>query len=227
MEIDDNDEDYGDEYTYDDDDNDSEGNDDVDDIIQDNVVNNIVTPANVEGISSSKKSAGKDNTSSHKSVLSKVPDGKVVITDYIEIIPLMENIIHEVSTLLDIDHNAAQLLLQFSQWNKEKLIDTFFSNTEKVLLDAGLDLYSRDVSLSVLSPIKLLETNILSFKCKICCDDCEIKDALSLGCGHQFCRKCYADYLTNQVADGPICIRAFCPEHKCLQAIPRSFFKVI
>ena len=30
-----------------------------------------------------------------------------------------------------------------------------------------------------------------------------------------------------QVNDGPSCIRAHCPEHKCSQSVPRSFFTAL
>jgi hypothetical protein len=52
--------------------------------------------------------------------------------------------------MFDIDDDAAQVLLQncsqknqFNiRWNKEKLINQYFSNQEKLLEDAGLNHYS-------------------------------------------------------------------------------------
>ena len=66
------------------------------------------------GKSTDKRSTG---SSSGKVPLSgKIPDGKVVITEYQEIVPLMEAVTREVSTLLDIDYDSAQILLQSYRW---------------------------------------------------------------------------------------------------------------
>ena len=50
---------------------------------------------------------------------------------------------------------------------------------------------------------------------------------LPIGCDHKFCRLCYGEYLRNQVTEGPACIRAHCPEHKCTQSVPRVFFRTL
>lgn len=177
---------------------------------------------------------------SGKIVLSgKIPEGKVIITEYHEIVPLMEGLTREVSTLLDIDYDSAQILLQSYRWDKERLIDAFFGNPEKVFLDTGLDKYNQAKVDAMLRGSKTVGATSSatstststsaesSFVCRICCDDSVSSDALSLGCGHKFCRTCYSEYLRNQVTDGPSCIRAQCPEHKCNQSVPRSFFTVL
>jgi ariadne-1 len=165
----------------------------------------------------------------------KVPDGQVVITEYHEIIPMMDNVMKEVTTLLEIDNDSAQLLLQVFRWDKERLIDAFFSDPEKALREAGLDQYS-SIDFSALSAdrnaSKIVSSSLASsnntsvgtFPCRICCDECPVDTALSLGCKHPFCRNCYADYLRSQVTEGPACIRTHCPEHKCKQSVPKSFF---
>ena len=172
----------------------------------------------------------------------KIPDGKVVITEYQEIVPLMEAITREVSTLLDIDNDSSQILLQAYRWDKERLIDAFFGNPDKVFLETGLDKYSKasvaamlgighgssgDKSSSASATATSSDSNGATFVCRICCDDSPPSEALSLGCGHQFCKTCYKEYLRNQVNDGPSCIRAHCPEHKCSQAVPRAFFTAL
>lgn len=169
----------------------------------------------------------------------KIPDGKYIITEYQEIVPLMEAITREVSTLLDIDYDSSQILLQSYRWDKERLIDAFFGNPEKVFAETGLDKYSHTAVLAILKADKADVTTSAStsatsassksnsFVCRICCDDSVATEAVSLGCGHQFCRICYSEYLRNQVNDGPSCIRAHCPEHKCSQSVPRSFFTTL
>ena len=168
----------------------------------------------------------------------KIPDGKVMITEYQEIVPLMEAITREVSTLLDIDCDSSQILLQAYRWDKERLIDAFFGNPEKVFSETGLDKYNKASVAAMLrtgrgsigdksSSATAIPSDGATFVCRICCDDTPPSEALSLGCGHQFCKTCYREYLRNQVNDGPSCIRAHCPEHKCCQAVPRAFFTAL
>ena len=161
----------------------------------------------------------------------KIPDGKVLITEYQEIVPLMEAITREVSTLLDIDNDSAQILLQSYRWDKERLIDAFFGNPEKVFSETGLDKYNPAIVTAMLKTCAPEEATSSAaaikgstFQCRICGDDSILSVAVCLGCGHQFCRSCYGEYLRHQVNDGPSCIRAQCPEHKCSQSVPRSFF---
>ena len=168
--------------------------------------------------------------------LGKVPDGKFVITEYHEIVPLLDNVVKEVCALLEIDVDASQILLQCFRWDKERLIDAFFSDPDKVLSQAGLDLYASNIAdklhpavsaATATASSSIAATDIAStctFSCRICCDDVDQHTSLSLGCEHKFCRPCYSEYLKNQVSEGPACIRAHCPQHKCMQSVPRSFF---
>ena len=214
----------GEEYAYDDGNETDEEDENYSDIKSAPGEQTSRTPGDRSSISSS---SGKVPLSG------KIPDGKVVITEYQEIVPLMEAVTREVSTLLDIDYDSAQILLQSYRWDKERLIDAFFSNPEKVFLETGLDKYNQSAIQSMLScsteKVDEVETSATttaknSFICRICCDESAPSEALSMGCGHQFCRTCYSEYLRNQVTDGPSCIKAHCPEHKCCQSVPRSFF---
>lgn len=185
--------------------------------------------ASASSASSSSKRTEKD--SPLKKELS-VPDGSFMITDYSEIAPLMKRLISEVALLLDVHREAAQILLQLCRWDKERLMDAFFLSQEKLLTDAGLDLYTAEISISayVASPSPTESKSesksgeSLLFKCRICCEDCNTSDAYCLGCSHRFCRPCYGEYLKSQVSEGPSCVLAHCPEHKCKQAVPRAAF---
>lgn len=153
-------------------------------------------------------------------------DGKYIITEYSSVVPLLEALVREVSSLLDLDEDSSQILLQSFRWNKERLINQFFATPEKILTDAGLDLYSRDIIPSLRdgqrTPFLTTKAGESKFQCRICCDDCDIMDAFAMGCGHAFCKSCYREYLRNQVGDGPSCILAHCPQHKCKQAITKT-----
>ena len=200
----------GEEYTYEDGDDGGYDEDDSGMIVADS--------------KSEKKAETISRRSDRLEIL--VPDGKVVITEYSAVVPLLETLVSEVSALLHLDEDATQVLLQHFRWNKEKLINQFFVSPEKILFDAGLDLYDSTILESARESCPLhrfISPGQTTFSCRICCDDaCDIKEAFSLGCGHLFCRPCYREYLRNQITDGPSCILAHCPQHKCKQAITRS-----
>ena len=106
----------------------------------------------------------------------------------------MDNVIKEVSTLLEIDADAAQILLQCFRWDKERLVDAFFSNPEKVMADAGLDKYNADLfqSLRQQSQTDAAVVDASStppsstFSCRICCDELDQNASLCLGMYYTF-----------------------------------------
>jgi ariadne-1 len=165
-----------------------------------------------------------------------VPSDSFNIMDCSEIEPIMQALIEDVASLLDLNCDVTQALLQSHKWNREKLIDAFFANPEKVMKSSGLDLYVdtsdsfRSDSKTEGGPVKLFRSSSNNstlapgetFKCRICYD--ETANAFSMGCGHKFCRPCYSEYLTGQVNDGQSCIIAHCPEFKCTQLVTSSVF---
>mmetsp|Transcript_16160 Transcript_16160/g.22268 ORF Transcript_16160/g.22268 Transcript_16160/m.22268 type:complete len:639 (-) Transcript_16160:209-2125(-) len=166
-----------------------------------------------------------------------VPDDGYVIKDCSAVEPLMAALVSEVSSLLEIHEDLAQSLLQSNKWDKERLIDQFFADPEKALREAGLDLLTVEGVLSTLpsgckstGDDQQLSSSVSAacldtFKCRICCDsECDRLQTFSLGCEHLFCLSCYSEYLKNQVLDGPACVFAHCPEHKCKQVVTKSVF---
>jgi ariadne-1 len=158
------------------------------------------------------------------------------ILDFKSVHDIMQSFISEVSTLLEIDKNVSQFVLQLNDWNKEKVVESFLCNPSKMLLSVGLTSFDQKnvdkfFLASVNSPQKvarILDESINStlFSCKICFDEFSSieKDGFSLGCGHLFCKDCFGSYLKGQVEGGPQCVSAHCPEHKCLQAVTQDVY---
>ncbi len=74
-----------------------------------------------------------------------------------------------------------------SRWNKEKLIEDFLDNSDKVLEKAGIT--SFDVgSQKIMSADK-------SQECLICLETYSPSDLFSLTCGHFYCKSCWKEYL--------------------------------
>jgi Zinc finger, C3HC4 type (RING finger) len=166
-----------------------------------------------------------------------VPDDGYVMREYGEILPILDGLVEEVASLLCIDTDQAEIVLQGFRWNKEKLTEKFFAEPERVLRDCGLSDYDGEAIRHnlqyVLASLNGSESKTdggvgdEALLCRICCDDVPSSKAFSLGCNHRFCRDCYGEYLRTQVSDGPACIKAHCPEHKCLQAVPKSVFHAL
>lgn len=133
-----------------------------------------------------------------------VPDGGYEIHDYKTVSKILDSLVEEVASLLDLDADGTQVLLQNNRWDKERLMDAFFASPEKLLQEAGLDLYSSEI-VEALKEERLMKRLIPSdgrttFECGICRDpEADLSDAFSLGCGHMFCRGCYGQYLDAQV----------------------------
>ena len=112
--------------------------------------NTFKTPARIDK---------KNNTASMtQSGKLKIPDGTFFISEYSVISAIMENLVNEVSSLLDLDYDVALLLLQSCRWNKEKLMDQFYSSSEsseKLIKECGVDLYSKEL----LKPLEMYKNN--------------------------------------------------------------------
>jgi len=118
---------------------------------------------------------------------------------------------------LSSDAAAAALLRKFG-WNKEKLIGAYSENPEKTLSLAGMGTL-------VLEAIpKEPKTTI---ECKICLDDVKAEETFALGCGHRYCKTCWADYLTVAVQSGPTCIYTECIAPDCTELVHEEAFKKI
>lgn len=241
-------EDY--EYTYDDEyeyqDADDEQQTDGDNASTYSVDDCVNTPGDYQiskynsGTSSSGKSRDNKSYIQPQRLESLVPDGSYVLKEYTEIYPLMEALELDVSSLLNIDKDAAEILLQNFKWSRERLVDAFFVNSETILKDAGIDLYSHDVihqrimtfDISQVDEIKsdtstVAQTSVAGLECGICYSEFTHKTGFAMGCNHWFCHVCYSEQLKTQIGDGPSCIKAKCPAYKCSQSITRSVFELL
>lgn len=245
--------DTGEDYTYEDDeDNQDALSSDDNDLKSDSML--VDTSSNKIGSSTSPPLSNSEPNSDSKRKSSgkvipklKIPDGSYFISEYSSILQIMDGLITEVAALLDLNVDASQILLYHMKWNKERLTDAFFSSSEKLLDDCGLDISLKPVINSIASsgtaaigtatPTRRVGGPMMpsqgasidsgndTFCCRICCDTCPVYDAFSLSCNHAFCVPCYTEYLRMQVNEGPACVQAHCAQHKCRQAITRSVFE--
>jgi ariadne-1 len=159
-----------------------------------------------------------------------IPYDSYIVRPQSDVALAMNRIVDDVSALLDVSADEAQLLLQQHKWDKDRLLDAFLADYDAVRQAAGVDLFSAAVldDLAPRQPPPSSSQAALTFRCRIrvCCDEvCPWAEGYALGCQHRFCRACYAEYLKAAVQDGPQCTRTHCPEHKCTQVVPRSVFQ--
>ena len=159
----------------------------------------------------SKKVAVETNKVSQN--LMRVNDGQYKIVDYSEIETIMASLINDVMNLLNVSDDVCRILLCHFKWNKERLIDGYYADADRLLENVGLP---TDQSSST--------NDSAGNSCPICGDDFDSSELFNLDCLHKFCRSCYGTYLEGKIEEGPSCVRTKCPMFKCNHTIPYSFF---
>ncbi|KAF2807832.1 uncharacterized protein BDZ99DRAFT_535541 [Mytilinidion resinicola] len=117
-----------------------------------------------------------------------------------------DNQIEEVGNILGQPPEAAAILLRHARWNKERLIESYMDNTDKVLESAGL-------GEAALHPPKI--EKVKGFTCDICCEDGPGLETFAMKCDHRFCVDCYKHYLESKIKDDGEAARIRCPGDGC------------
>lgn len=126
----------------------------------------------------------------------------------------MEKMRDEVSNLLDVPLSAASGLLRYVRWNKEKLLEDYMNDQEKMQKDAGV--YSR---CNPSSPCGKLKRKHL---CTICYDEVQSSDMIAMPCKHEFCRDCWGMFLKVMLEE---CVNKSCPQVNCNEMISEAEVK--
>jgi hypothetical protein len=143
------DEEEEEEYVYEDDgdvfdDTDGRDDDDDDDDVTDNQhISNAkeVDKMNSSDGKSSSPTSGDKRTGGSATDLTSVPYDSFHIMESLDIEKIMRRLVNEVATLLDVSFDVSKCLLQNNKWNKEKLIESFFANSEKVMKNDSVSIY--------------------------------------------------------------------------------------
>ncbi|KAI8580899.1 hypothetical protein K450DRAFT_235123 [Umbelopsis ramanniana AG] len=117
----------------------------------------------------------------------------------------------QVASILGMPKEHAATLLRHYRWNKEKLIERYMDNPEKVLRLAGVvtDKVRRII------PAREISTPQHPFSCDICCDDEEELETVAVSCNHRFCRTCYEHYLRQKIREEGESRKIECPQDGC------------
>lgn len=116
---------------------------------------------------------------------------------------------------------SAVLLYHFC-WNKEKLIEKYIEDPDRVLSVAGVFVSSENSSNNNNNKRDLSA----SFECEICCNNEPGLETISLACGHLFCVDCYTYYLSDKIKQGDA-TNIQCPQEGCNAAVDEATLKMV
>eukprot|EP01091_Cochliopodium_minus_P020130 TRINITY_DN869_c0_g1_i2.p1 TRINITY_DN869_c0_g1~~TRINITY_DN869_c0_g1_i2.p1 ORF type:complete len:270 (-),score=59.60 TRINITY_DN869_c0_g1_i2:372-1181(-) len=125
-------------------------------------------------------------------------------------------LIEEVNSICNLTTSVTSALLRKYEWSKEKAIEKYMENPTKVLKEVGC-LPENDF------PLNDLETQ--PRECNICMDEVEQMERME--CGDEFCKRCWKEYLENQIESGPKCVFAECMKTGCRLICREEFYKKI
>ncbi|PGH04374.1 ariadne-1 [Blastomyces parvus] len=114
--------------------------------------------------------------------------------------------INEVSSILGLPPESAAILLRFGRWNREKLIESYMEDHDRIQEEAGIG--------SAFSGTPKTEI-VPGFMCDICCEDGPGMETYSMRCGHRFCVDCYRHYLAQKIGEEGEAARIQCPQNNC------------
>jgi len=126
--------------------------------------------------------------------------------------PEMESRVDEVADMLGVNALVAKALLQNFMWSKERLLESFMSDTEAALKKAGVSMRCNRMEVS--------KEGGGPKECPICFDDFD--SLVSMPCGHEFCKNCWRDFCDNAIDEGPSVIRKTCPHAGCPELVTEA-----
>jgi len=125
-----------------------------------------------------------------------------------EMISQQSSLVKETVEVLGLPNAAtAVLLLRHVKWNKEKLIEKFMENPDRLCAEAGIPDMKLDRPASEAGGKPVL--------CLICTEKFPPNETYSLSCGHRYCNDCWKSFLELKVMEGPAVLLACCPAPKC------------
>jgi ariadne-1 len=126
---------------------------------------------------------------------------------------LKNELLEDVKTVQDsieLTKEETQLLLDFYNWNSEKLLNDFFDNGKKKILEkAGILIQEHN------------ENQDSEFTCESCFEDFEnFKKTTAAPCGHRFCDECWKTYVSIKTEDSA---KYKCMAFKCPTILSEEF----
>lgn len=143
-----------------------------------------------------------------------------------EIIKKMNLVVDEVKCVIDCPYTVTRVLLDFFNWETEKLYQEVFDrDLEYVLNIADINYKQSKLDPAQEQQHNIAFTTLQLVTCKMCMEDFPKSETRSIGggdyCGHTFNLSCWSQYLTCCVLDGKAHLR--CPIPGCNALVPDEF----
>ncbi|KAJ7233990.1 hypothetical protein C8J57DRAFT_1356553 [Mycena rebaudengoi] len=142
---------------------------------------------------------------------------------------LMDQDIEHIRGIFGVDASTASLLLRHLSWNKERLIEKYMDNANKMLVAAGVSVPEQEPARPSRRPSRKPRSPVVAkvgegFVCPICFDDAPDLSPLALDCGHSACSGCWEAYITSKIRDeGEHACR--CMAEGCALVVPDAFVR--
>jgi len=130
------------------------------------------------------------------------------------IVVSMKKSIDEVNSVFEIPSATARILLTHFKWDKEKLLERYYSSDQESLFKEAHCISPHRNNQSSASKIRT-SRSISRKDCGICLCAVTIETLTGLECGHCFCQFCWNDYLMNKILSENTGQNIFCPETNC------------
>ncbi|RKP34384.1 hypothetical protein BJ085DRAFT_21418 [Dimargaris cristalligena] len=114
----------------------------------------------------------------------------------------------EICNVFGMSMAHATMMLRTMRWNREKLIERYIDDAERVLRDAGIADIETDAARPTVLPLR-------HQLCEICFSNEPNVPMYALACDHAFCVECYNEYLSHKIQDEGLSARIQCPGTRC------------
>jgi len=118
-----------------------------------------------------------------------------------EIVKHMVESIKEVNTVVQIPTTTVRILLNHFKWDKEKLMERFYSDDQEAMFDEAqvVSPYKKNPNLPKTKQRPISGSTVV--ECEICCLSLPKSMMTGLECGHLYCTSCWTEYLTTKIMD--------------------------
>ena len=129
---------------------------------------------------------------------------------------IMRAVTEETTKSLQISTDMAIILLRRNSWDAQAVIKRYTEERDALLDETGLSFRAAEVDDAPEAQG--------TFTCSICEDDIEVSNSIALGCGHRFCKECWAQAISIKMMEGwtSEIATTLCPGYKCKYPVPDS-----